>query len=172
MSRVIAASKWWATVPCQFRACLLTVMIVGCGAVQHRLEGYVPTFFPIKAVAYLETDGACAVAIFALEDAFSARLGLRDAERLNESARYVARNEDREKPDYPPWRSTPIAPYADIESEPLYNKMPCLHQVKQHRDLFDGIMLTRTDAYFTTQNGFDVVIYVPARNILIVWSYR
>jgi len=99
-------------------------------------------------------------------------LALRDAVPLNASARYLRRNEDRDKPDYPAWRRTPIAPYTKIESEPLYNVMLCLYLMKQHQDLFDGVMDTRTDAYFTTQNGFDVVIYVPARNAVIVWSYR
>ncbi|MGE0733838.1 MAG: hypothetical protein AB7G15_05405 [Alphaproteobacteria bacterium] len=154
-------------------AVLLAVPLSGCDAIQRRLESYIPTFFPVKEVLHFETDGhACAVAIFALEDSFSTRLALRDAEPLNESARFLRRNEDRDKPDYPLWRRSPIAPYTNIESEPLYNKMLCLYEMKQHKDLFDGVMDTRTDAYFTTQNGFDVVVYVPARNVVIVWSYR
>lgn len=155
--------------------CALAILLTACSGegIRRRLEGYVPAFFPIKETVYFETGlRGCAVAIFALEDGFSTHLALHDANPLNAAARHRRNNTERSKADYPSWRKTPIAPYEKIESEPLFNVMPCLYEPKQHEDLFLGVMDTRSDAYFTTQNGFDLVVYVPARNIVIVSSYR
>ena len=151
--------------------CVL-VFLGGCKEGSPDLTGFVPSYFPIKEIAYSKSlvTYPCSVNVYLLEEGFQQKFS---EDMLDKARRGRDAYEYRYEPIYSPWEKSPVDEKTNtgasvnsawVSTWPCFEDQPLYLQILRKYASSPG-------AYYTNSGG-STLFYIPKENLVAftIWD--